>query len=498
MCIKISMPACDTARTIPQDGGGTCWFNALITALFYSDGMSAYLKKVIPDVRKKTKSVKKKEILDILEELLNAREITDAREFDKFYKALEPMNILRLLHKKDKMFYFDPNKRVGHKAETYLVMLFQFLEIKDKIIFIALHNGKYYFSEVNNYSYKGVYDSKREGHVFEKVGERKKPPSKYLREPSKYDYASWMALDYNDYDMVVISEVPPIGSRYYDTRGEFPLMIENHKLDIFGIPFVVDSLLLMNFNNKICKKGHEIAGVTCKGKRYLYNGWVKLLKPQNISYRPTKSCKLFPFDWMKIKSNFTLDRQGCKIHKTRKVDKNDMTFNVNRKRTYIYMKESLIAPVAKNIPNQERCKDGKVRNPATGRCVKKKTAPKVTPCKDGKVRNPATGRCVKKLPKAAPKVAPEKPPCKDGKVRNPATGRCVKKLPKTVQKVVPKVVSQPVVPKMVSQPVVPNRNAPVPPKNEVPNQAVPKKKTRFPMTKKAIAELKRVFKEVIA
>ena len=47
------MPACDAARTIPQDGGGTCWFNALITALFYSDGMSRYLKKVIPEVRKK-------------------------------------------------------------------------------------------------------------------------------------------------------------------------------------------------------------------------------------------------------------------------------------------------------------------------------------------------------------------------------------------------------------------------------------------------------------
>ena len=38
-------------------------------------------------------------------------------------------------------------------------------------------------------------------------------------------------------------------------------------------------------------------------------------------------------------------------------------------------------------------------------------------CKQGKVRNPKTGRCVKS-------VSPKK--CKAGKVRNPKTGRCVK------------------------------------------------------------------------
>lgn len=44
------MPNCDSIETFPQLLGGTCWFNALITALFYSDGMSAYLKKVIPEI----------------------------------------------------------------------------------------------------------------------------------------------------------------------------------------------------------------------------------------------------------------------------------------------------------------------------------------------------------------------------------------------------------------------------------------------------------------
>ena len=42
-------------------------------------------------------------------------------------------------------------------------------------------------------------------------------------------------------------------------------------------------------------------------------------------------------------------------------------------------------------------------------------------CKDGKVLNPKTGRCV--LNKAGVVKSPKK--CKDGKVLNPKTGRCV-------------------------------------------------------------------------
>jgi hypothetical protein len=56
-------------------------------------------------------------------------------------------------------------------------------------------------------------------------------------------------------------------------------------------------------------------------------------------------------------------------------------------------------------------------------------------CPEGKVRNPATGRCIKaKIPKApaAPKELKE---CPEGKVRNPATGRCIKaKIPKDAEK----------------------------------------------------------------
>lgn len=68
--------------------------------------------------------------------------------------------------------------------------------------------------------------------------------------------------------------------------------------------------------------------------------------------------------------------------------------------------------------NRKRCPPGKVYNPTTRRCVKKKEPAKAKSCPPGKELNPKTKRCVKK--KEAKKS------CPPGKVLNPKTGRCIK------------------------------------------------------------------------
>uniref|UniRef100_A0A6C0LLH0 Uncharacterized protein n=1 Tax=viral metagenome TaxID=1070528 RepID=A0A6C0LLH0_9ZZZZ len=106
---------------------------------------------------------------------------------------------------------------------------------------------------------------------------------------------------------------------------------------------------------------------------------------------------------------------------------------------YVFTKENSAKP-KKAKPSQQspkKCPDGKVLNPATGRCILSKNAAKATKavvkkspkkCPDGKVLNPATGRCIlsknaAKAAKAVVKKSPKK--CPDGKVLNPATGRCI-------------------------------------------------------------------------
>ena len=57
-----------------------------------------------------------------------------------------------------------------------------------------------------------------------------------------------------------------------------------------------------------------------------------------------------------------------------------------------------------------------------------------SPCKANQIRNPATGRCVKRNGSIGRKIrsksrSPVKrqSPCKPNQIRNPATGRCVKR-----------------------------------------------------------------------
>jgi hypothetical protein len=61
-----------------------------------------------------------------------------------------------------------------------------------------------------------------------------------------------------------------------------------------------------------------------------------------------------------------------------------------------------------------------------------------SPCKSGQIRNPATGRCVKRNGSIGRKIRSRskskspvrhrsRTPCKSDQIRNPDTGRCVKR-----------------------------------------------------------------------
>ena len=79
---------------------------------------------------------------------------------------------------------------------------------------------------------------------------------------------------------------------------------------------------------------------------------------------------------------------------------------------------------------KEPCPPGKEHNPKTGNCVKRKTKKSVAslmkePCPPGKEHNPKTGNCVKRKTKKSV-ASLMKVPCPPGKEHNPKTGRCVK------------------------------------------------------------------------
>jgi len=73
--------------------------------------------------------------------------------------------------------------------------------------------------------------------------------------------------------------------------------------------------------------------------------------------------------------------------------------------------------------NKDLKKSSKSSKSSKVKVVKPKVAKPLKDCPEGKVRNPATGRCVNE--KSSKKPVKPKKECAEGKVRNPKTGRCV-------------------------------------------------------------------------
>jgi hypothetical protein len=86
------------------------------------------------------------------------------------------------------------------------------------------------------------------------------------------------------------------------------------------------------------------------------------------------------------------------------------------------MAGGLQKPATKHIVKSvKKCPDGKVRNPATGRCILSKNATKTV--KDVKEAVKKSQKPPKSPKSPKPPKSPKK--CPDGKVLNPVTGRCI-------------------------------------------------------------------------
>ena len=323
------MDKCKTVLTIPQFTG-TCWFNALLMTLFYSDGMRAYLTKnlINSELYKKNKGLYDI-VMDILQNKYRKVNNNDA----VFFNKLTPENILKLLHKADKTtFYFDPDRFSGHFGEYYMKRIFEYFGLKKKILFLSRNTDnlkQYLYSNINNDILTDFDEYKGNVIVDFKPGVKK----------------------VKDVDVLVVTERDG-GTKFKKRYLTFTLDSEEiHEFIHYnGCVYKLDSLLVANFNRDRCDKGHQIAGVTCDDKRYMYNGWIRTTRGpakseggSMLSYFSSKNvpCELMRYDWLKSKDDFCLSKRGCGLDKVHDKGRNDvMCFNTSNTdySTYIYVK----------------------------------------------------------------------------------------------------------------------------------------------------------------
>ena len=304
-------------RNLIRQITGSCWFNAVLAALFHSDGMLFLLKE-------KMKTWKKNKSLDIISDIINKHENHKNKEYLKFFEDFKPETLLKELHKENpKLFEHDPDKAEGYFSGRYLYKVMNYLSISNFHILDALdtsiaHKYDLYYGQYN------VMDLVNGYKKFKKATE-KDVINYFSQIPEVLLIMTKKGSDKHFYP-----------GYYYKEKVEF-----KEKIRYNGHTYVADSMILSNYNQYLCKKGHEIAGVTCKNNRYMYNGWIARTIDTGITKKIFRKvpCALMKHDWLdNKKTGFCIDVAKCdlKFKANAILEKKDLCFSFGKgPRNYI-------------------------------------------------------------------------------------------------------------------------------------------------------------------
>ena len=437
---------CDNVITLKQYGP-TCWFNSILMAVLYSDESRKLLLK------KSKKWNKKILIFKTLKHILEKKYLRSNNIYNdyEYFDKIRPEYILEKLYKYNKKkFSFNPKiKKGGYAPALYIRKVYKLLGAK--VLFLDYKDNLLYYSKYNNTVVNNSLGKKGPSIEFtvkfvsrEKVLEKFENPDVIIINFTKN----------------IINDIP----EYYKVPKDSPfynIISFNDKVAIKGMNYIQDSVLLSNWNRTEIG-GHSIAGIKCKGNKYVYNGWTRGtidIHLQNVNFTkddydnerlwvsevinkkivyiniknniivdklPTNGilvsdnihipCELMKYDWNVMKnSEFCINKKECILdtHSNESIkdiirkDKNELCFSFNKgSRLLIY--------INKNGSNDKEKGKGKGKKE----------------CPEGKVLNPLTNRCIniKSINKLAKKTLSKMDKkCPEGKMLNPKTGRCIKK-----------------------------------------------------------------------
>jgi len=427
--------------------GGTCWFNAILIAVFYSQFSRNMLYKI------SSKWDKRIEFYKILRFVLKHKYLKSKnpeKDF-KFFDVMKPENILKMIHKIKNKYVLKGMWNGGSYFEIMITKLYKILGV-DCLMLEKPPDDSLYYDKRNHVTLiphatakkSTTFNIKQKSHEFitRKLNKLKNP-----------DVIIVNPTDYKAYEYKTTL-------KHYNvaTQPNGPQTL-NKTIVYNGTEYILDSILLANWNGKVIKKGHAVAGITCNDEHYVYNGWTRFTRDPTISSShgngTMRPCELMKYDWNpNIDNEFCILLSKCNLPQPdEKQKQKELCFSFAKgPRSFIYIKkeneqnthDNYNTPEYRSFSDykrygsqiEEQCGLDKVRNPATNRCIKKDTAEKLNlvkpDCPEGKVRNPVTGRCInaknlnKKDAKIAKKVVNLVKECPEGKVRNPVTGRCIK------------------------------------------------------------------------
>ena len=393
---------CENIFTIPQFGP-TCWFNALLMILFYSELSRNFFITQLTNLN--NEQLKTKQVFyDIVENILFKSYIKDAKSIKRFNSFMKPEKILGAMYNNYKDYFdHDPDKDAGNDGMLYYYYMFNFMNLQNKLLCLEYTKtgiivdinyalnlppntlDLLIVSRLRYINFKKEKDqieiSKEHTQVYNTIFtviNNISPPYKFFLSSilktsldikplvlSKVTKTQLLKNVEMLRDIYMNSKIMTIKQNQIDMYPSIDVIfiknLSNSKfekeLNFKNDSFILDSTYLVNKKNSE-NRYHAIAGITCKNKPYLYNGWNFLSKDPSYNmkdFTPNKhyaeACHLFPYDWKQYKDHdFCIDTKHCNFpdyveYLNNKVKKN-LCFNLtdNNRQALVYIKSTYADP----------------------------------------------------------------------------------------------------------------------------------------------------------
>ena len=359
----------------PKQVGPICWFMATFVAMFYSQRSRKLLLNASKGWDKSNK------LFELLKHVLDDRYLkTGNSESDDYQKFSDNtfMEILKLLHKEDKKkFMYNPDvNKDGFSPHFYIGKLYNLLNVDYTMFEYDVTNDYLVYSLFNeeyndDYDYKLIqeYDKDKKTYVFKKITITAKPKTKFEKNIRATTRVIYNALNFykDGYERLkesdkllkllnnsprkfkeahtIFNNTPSVlivftGNLTYNTtiygEGTYlqpninlhnnvndPIIRENignykEKMVYNGAEYNLDSVILASITQTNYYNGsHMIAGITCKKKRYVYNGWTRTsMDPAMANANITRGipCELMKHNWsLHDYGSYCLNKSKCQL-----------------------------------------------------------------------------------------------------------------------------------------------------------------------------------------
>ena len=307
---KSNLGICSRILRPMQKTKNICWFLADIVVMFYSQRS----RRVIMEASKTWD--KKDTVINLFRDLLYNRYLIvgsdphNSEEHETFNENTF-IEILQGLYAKDNIkFPYNPVLNLTYSVYPYLCKLYNLLGVDYKVFEILLIDDVLLYYSSLNKEYDGIDIPtipiyKDNGHA-----------------PSILIIANHSLPDY----------MPFVKNEIKDDKVKVELASLKEKLTYNEVVYTLDSVIITNINEKPCY--HTIVGLTCKQKKYVYNG--QPYKGRNFP------CQLINHNWnIREDIDFYLSYNDCELHDTPQPNSSDRLYNFSKGEiTCIYVRKN--------------------------------------------------------------------------------------------------------------------------------------------------------------